>query len=198
MPRALTAQSILSKVPKTKPHHDATTIHHNWLYRHVALPVLALLRMGATPEKLAWSIAVGLLIGINPILGSTTVVCLAAAFALRLNVAASQLGNHVVYPLQLILVIPLIRLGSRFFHTAPMPLSGSELLRAARQHPVALLEQLWRWEWHALVVWAIIAALAIPLAAFALIPLLRRLLRRVERRQYPILTGASEPEAHHN
>jgi uncharacterized protein (DUF2062 family) len=143
--------------------------------------------MGASPEKLAWSIAAGLLIGINPILGSTTILCLAVAFILRLNVAASQLGNHIVYPLELILVIPLIRIASRIFHTAPMPLSANELLHAAREHPIALSRQLWLWEWHAFLLWAILAAVAIPIFALALTPFFRRLLKRVEHHQYPIL-----------
>ena len=98
---------------------------HNWAYRRIALPVLALLRRGASPQKLAWSLAAGILIGINPILGSTTILCLALAFIFRLNIAASQLTNHLAYPLQLILVIPFIRLGSRVFHTAPMPLDAN-------------------------------------------------------------------------
>ncbi len=169
-------------------------MHHNWLYRRVALPVLALLRMGASPEKLAWSIAAGLLIGINPIIGSTTILCLALAFVFRLNVAASQLGNHVVYPLELLLVIPFIHAASRIFHTEPMPLSANELLRAAREHPLDLTHRLWLWEWHAFLLWLILAALAIPVLALALTPLLRRLLVRVERHQYPILTIASHED----
>jgi uncharacterized protein (DUF2062 family) len=171
-----------------------TPVHHNWLYRRVALPILALLRMGASPQKLAWSIAVGLLIGINPILGSTTAICLAVAFVLRLNIAASQLGNHIVYPLQLVLVIPFIHLASRIFHTAPMPLSPNELLRAAREHPIALSRQLWLWEWHAFLLWAALAALAIPVIALALTPLLRNLLKRVEHHQYPLLSATTQPE----
>jgi uncharacterized protein (DUF2062 family) len=162
-------------------------IHHNWIYRRVALPILALLRMGASPEKLAWSIAAGLLIGINPILGSTTLLCLAIAFVFRLNLAASQIGNHVVYPLELVLIIPFIHIASRVFHTAPMPLSANELLHAAREHPLALSRQLWLWEWHAFVLWAILAVVAIPVVAFALTPILRKLLARVERHQYPVL-----------
>jgi len=151
--------------------------------------------MGASPEKLAWSIAVGLIIGINPVLGSTTILCLAAAFVFRLNVAASQLGNHVVYPLQLLLIIPFLRLGSRLFGTAPMPLSPKDLLRAARTTPIALSRELWRWEWHALVLWSILAAIAIPLLAFLLTQLLHKLLTRVEHHQYPILPEATHPEA---
>jgi uncharacterized protein (DUF2062 family) len=191
----LRAQSILSEVHSSQSNdNDATQIaepiHHNWIYRRVALPILALLRMGASPEKLAWSIATGLLIGINPILGSTTVVCLAVAFVFRLNVAASQIGNHIVYPLELFLIIPFINLASRVFHTEPMPLSATELLHAAREHPLELTRRLWLWEWHAFVLWAILAAVAIPILALTLTPILRRLLTRVQHHQYPLIPSA--------
>jgi uncharacterized protein (DUF2062 family) len=186
-----------SKSGDRGPTQSHAPIHHNWIYRRVALPILALLRMGASPEKLAWSIAAGLLIGINPILGSTTVLCLAAAFVFRLNVAASQLGNHVVYPLEVILVIPFIHAASRVFHTAPMPLSASQLLHAAREHPLDLIRQLWLWEWHAFLLWTILAAFGIPLFALVLTPLLRRLLTRVEHHQYPILTMAPQSDSKH-
>jgi uncharacterized protein (DUF2062 family) len=155
--------------------------------------------MGASPEKLAWSIAVGLLIGINPILGSTTLICLGAAFILRLNLAASQLANHIVYPLELILVIPFIHIASRVFHIEPIPLSASELLHAAREHPLNLIRQLWRWEWHAFLLWTAVAVVAIPIFALVLTPLLRKLLVRVEHHQYPILhvpdRHAPDPQA---
>jgi uncharacterized protein (DUF2062 family) len=160
---------------------------HGWLYRRAALPILALLRRGASPQKLAWSLAAGLLIGVNPILGSTTVLCLALAFIFRLNIVASQITNHLVYPLQLVFVIPFIRLGSRLFHTAPMPLSGKELLHAARETPLALIRQLWLWESHALVVWAIFTAVLVPVFALAMTPILARLLSRVQHHEYPII-----------
>jgi uncharacterized protein (DUF2062 family) len=196
------AQSILSEVQPSQPNRNdpiqsTGPIHHNWVYRRVALPILALLRMGASPEKLAWSIAIGLLIGINPILGSTTVLCLVLAFVFRLNVAASQIGNHIVYPLQLILIIPFIHVGSRIFHTAPMSLSANELLHAAREHPLALSRQLWLWEWHAFLLWIIVAIVAIPLAELALTPILRRLLARIERHQYPILSMTPQTDQKH-
>ena len=174
-----------SQPNRNTPTQTHEPIHHNWIYRRVALPILALLRMGATPEKLAWSIAAGVLIGINPILGSTTVLCLAIAFLFRLNVAASQIGNHIVYPIELLLIIPFIRLASRLFHTEPMPLSTNELLRAAREHPLELTRRLWLWEWHAFLLWTILAAIAIPLLALILKPILRRLLTRVQSPPVP-------------
>jgi uncharacterized protein (DUF2062 family) len=164
-----------------------TLPQHGWAYRRIALPILALLRRGATPQKLAWSLAAGLLIGCNPLLGSTTILCLAIAFVFRLNIAASQITNHLAYPLQIILVIPFIRLGSRIFHTAPMPLSAKDLLHAARVHPLDLARQLWLWESHALILWAVLATIAIPTIALCLIPLLKRLLVRVEHHEYPLI-----------
>ena len=143
--------------------------------------------MGATPRTLAWSIAAGLMIGINPIIGTTTVLCLAAAFSLRLNVVASQIANHAMFPLELALVVPFIRFGSRVFHTEAMPLSPRLFLEAARTAPIALTRELWMWEWHAFVLWAAVSTVAVPAVALALTPVLRRLLRRVERHQYPIL-----------
>ncbi len=166
---------------------QAAPAHHNWFYRRGVLPILALLRMGATPRTLAWSIAAGMAIGMNPIIGTTTVLCLAAAAALRLNVVASQIANHAMFPLEIALVLPFIRGGARVFRTQAMPLSPRLFLEAARRTPLALTRQLWMWEWHAFVVWAAVSAVAVPVVALALTPVLRRLLKRVERHEYPIL-----------
>jgi uncharacterized protein (DUF2062 family) len=166
---------------------DRNSVHRGWLYRRAVLPVLALLRMGASPERLAWSIAVGLLIGINPLLGSTTILCLAAAMLFRLNIAASQVGNHIVYPLQLLLFLPFLHLGTRVFRTQTIPLSRSAIVETARQHPVELIRKLWAWEWHALVLWLVISAALLPVIAITLTPLLRRVMARVNRRQCPIV-----------
>lgn len=162
------------------------------MYRRGFLPILALLRMGATPRTLAWSIATGLLVGINPAIGTTTALCLAAAFTFRLNVVASQIANHAMFPLEIVLVIPFIRLGSRVFHTPAMPLSPRMFLLAARTSPLALTRQLWTWEWHAFVLWAAVSAVSAPLIALALTPLLERLLNRIQRHRYPILPIAED------
>jgi len=141
---------------------------------------------------LAWSIAAGLLIGINPLVGTTTLLCLAAAFSFRLNLVASQIANHAMFPVELALAIPFIRLGSRVFHTQAMPLSPRVFLHAVRTEPLALTRQMWLWEWHALVVWAAMAVVAAPLIALALTPVLRRLLIRVQRHEYPIVPLAGD------
>lgn len=165
------------------------TVYHGWFYRRLALPILALLSNGASPEQLAWSIAVGAVIGINPLLGSATTLCLAIATVFRLNIAASQAANYAVYPIQLALFLPFLDLGTRLFHVKPLPLKPVVILELGKHHPLNLIRDLWLWEWHALIVWSVFALIAAPLIAVAITPLLRRMLDRVKRRQSPVVAG---------
>lgn len=151
----------------------------SFLRRRVVEPLLQLLRIGATPHQLAWSIAIGVVIGVNPLLGSTTLVALAAASVFRLNVVASQLGNHIMYPLELLLFPVFVRLGIALFHTSGLPLEYKALINAVKSHPWDTTRLLWRWEWHALVVWALLAVVVAPLLQRALRPFLEEMLNRL-------------------
>lgn len=145
----------------------------------VVTPVADLLRMGASPRRLAWSLAVGAVIGINPIVGSTTLLSLAVAFIARLNLIASQIANHLCFPIQLALVLVYLRAGEILFHTGPPPLAASELIHMMRIHPWETTQILWTWEWHAIVVWLLAGTIVTPLLAAALHPILRRLLLKL-------------------
>ena len=147
--------------------------------KRVVQPLLELLRIGASPRGLAWALAVGIVIGVNPLLGSTTLLALAAAGCFRLNVVASQVGNHAVYPLELLLFPVWVKLGSLVFGTPGLPLERHELMDAVRHHPWATTRALWMWEWHATVVWAVVAVVAAPLLQMILRPVLARMLDRL-------------------
>ena len=65
-----------------------------------------------SPEQAALLLSVGLVVGVFPIMGCPTVLCLLAALGLRLNFAALQLLNNISSPLQLALLLPLARAGA--------------------------------------------------------------------------------------
>ena len=67
-------------------------------------PLLRQLRGGVTPRRLAWSLALGIVIGINPSVGITTLLLVVLAWAFGLNQIASQIGSHAVAPLHLLLL----------------------------------------------------------------------------------------------
>ena len=66
-------------------------------------PLFRLLRGGVTPRRLAWSLALGMVIGINPSVGLTTLLVLMLAWAFGLNQVASHIGSYAVAPLHLLL-----------------------------------------------------------------------------------------------
>lgn len=74
-----------------------------------------------SPEQVARLLAVGLVLGVFPIMGGPTVLCLLAAFGLRINLAALQLLNNASSPLQLALLLPLARAGARLCGGAAFP-----------------------------------------------------------------------------
>ncbi len=147
------------------------------------------MRGGVTPRRMAWSLALGIVLGINPSVGLTTVVVILIAWTLGLNQVASQIGVHVVAPLHLLLFIPFIDLGIHLFHTRRLPLSRQQIEHLSH-HPWRLVRNIWQWEWHALIVWGIVAAVLMPLLALyirhALVVLMHR--NRVLLRSRPALS----------
>lgn len=130
-------------------------------------PLLRLLRGGVTPKRLAWSLALGMVLGINPSVGVTTLLVVVIAWVFGLNQVASQIGVHSVAPLHLLLFVPFIDLGVHLFHTRQLPMNFKQLERL-EHHPLRLFHAIWQWEWHALVIWGVVAAVGMPLLALVL------------------------------
>lgn len=116
-------------------------------------------------------------VGINPSVGLTTLFVFLVAWAFGLSKLASVIGTHVVAPLHLLLFIPFIQLGVHLFHTRKLPLNRQQLEHLSH-HPLRLFHAIWQWEWHALIIWGLLAAVVMPLTAFYLRRALVLLLRR--------------------
>jgi uncharacterized protein (DUF2062 family) len=145
-----------------------------WLQQKVVEPIINLLKQGITPERIALSIAVGVALGVFPVLGSTTVLCAVAALLLRLNLPAIQIVNWLVYPLQIVLLLPFIRMGEAIYRASPLPLNTAQLLALVRAGAWAATKQLWRSGIHAITAWTLVAPLGALVIYSVLAPLLRR------------------------
>ena len=150
----------------------------SFFQRRLVKPILDLLRQGVTPEKLALSIALGLTLGVFPVLGSTTALCALAALMLRLNLPAIQIVNYFVYPLQIALLIPFFRAGEKLFRAPHLPLSVPQIYAMIHANMAEAIRMLWTTTWHAMVVWCLLAPFVATLVYIALVPIFRRALRR--------------------
>ena len=147
--------------------------------RRVLDPLVALLRQGLAPAQLALTVSLGVMLGIVPLLGGTTVLAALVAWRLRLNMAALQLVCHLLTPLQLLLLPVLLGFGARLFGGY----SGRDLsLDSVRQLVArdwrAALRLLWRAELGALALWLLGGAVLVAVLFFALKPVFERLAAR--------------------
>lgn len=115
----------------------------HWLHRRVVAPIVQLLLQGITPRKIAQSMAVGLCLSTFPLLGVTSLLCLAAAIRLRLNVVAIQLVNWLAAPLQVALLIPFYRMGIRLFSLPDFPMTPQGMIAAFREDFLGTFAGMW-------------------------------------------------------
>jgi uncharacterized protein (DUF2062 family) len=66
-----------------------------------------------SPKDVALIFAVGLVLGIFPMCGIPTVLCILASLVARVNFPALQIVNQLSWPLQIAMLAPLAKLGSR-------------------------------------------------------------------------------------
>lgn len=144
---------------------------------------IAFLKQGLSPERLSLCVSLGIIVGVFPVLGSTTLLCALVALALRLNLAAIQSVNYVVYPLQLILLIPFYRLGEKLFRVQPIGLSIEEVKAIFKQGIPHAVRVLWDTTMHAMVVWCLLAPLALAMLYPLFLILFRSLARKSQANQ---------------
>jgi uncharacterized protein (DUF2062 family) len=142
--------------------------------RRVGDPLVSLLAQGLTPERLALSLAVGLVLGLFPIVGATTLLCVAVGFAFRLNHVALQLANHLAYPLQVPLIFAFVRLGERLLGAPRVTLDPLALARHFQRDATGFLREFGLTGLHGILGWGLVAPALVAAAFFALRPLLRR------------------------
>ena len=149
----------------------------SFLQRRLIDPVMALLRQGVTPRELALCMALGTAIGLIPVLGVSTLLCALAALLLGLNMAAIQLVNYLLAPLQLILIIPLLRLGEHIVGAPKFPVTIESVRALIAQGVIHAVQTLATAIAHATLAWLLLA----PLLIFGLYRGLEPVFRHLQR-----------------
>jgi uncharacterized protein (DUF2062 family) len=138
-------------------------------------PLLKFLRQGMSPQKLALTLAFGITLGIFPIIGTTTGICILAAFLFRLNLAALQLINYIVYPVQIICVIPFYKSGAILFQDKAFTMDLTMLKNRISENLSGTVIELWSATWHAAATWLIISPMLLILIYQISHPILKKI-----------------------
>lgn len=143
--------------------------------------LLEWLRCGMAPRQLAFTLALGFAIGCIPLLGVTTGICAVLALVLRLNMPAIQAANWLAMPVQLILLIPFLRLGQWLFAGNAVAFERGQVLARVEAAPWQSLWQMGAMFGHATMAWMIMAGPALLLMTLLLTPVMHRVARLADR-----------------
>ena len=146
-------------------------------------PIQRLLLQGITPQKIALTIALGIVLGVFPVMGTTSLLCAAVAIALRLNLPAIQSVNYVMYPLQLLLIVPFIRAGEFILRAQRTTLTLKQMIALLHDGFLPAMHTLWILAVQGIFAWLLIAPAAIALLYFVSLSITRRAASMAAARQ---------------
>lgn len=141
------------------------------------LLLISFLSEGLSPKAIGLGLATGVTIGVFPVIGLSSVVCLLLAHMLRLNHSLVQAANWAVTSLALLLIIPFLRLSE--FVLRVEPLSLEDFTGASWKWSTAASE-LWQALLHAAFGWLLCAPITFIIVYGSVLLTLRRLRRHPE------------------
>ena len=119
--------------------------------------MLSFLNQGMSAKKLALTLTLGIIIGVMPLMGTSTYVLAALALIFKLNMPAIQLVNYAVYFFQIALYVPFLKLGQSVFHGPALPFDLSNLLSLFQTKFWDTFNAIWEINLLGLALWAIVA-----------------------------------------
>lgn len=155
--------------------HSFEAPKESWWRRRLMAPVVSQLTQGISPDKIAWTISLGLVLGVFPILGSTTLVCLFVGWLCRLNQPILFVSKTLVYPLHLALILVFIHMGERLHGVPLIRFSIPQLLDKFHHDPLQFVRDFGMAAWHGVSAWLLMAPMAVLIIKFAISPALRGL-----------------------
>jgi uncharacterized protein (DUF2062 family) len=114
-----------------------------------------LLVSGNTPHQLSLAITLGIIFGVFPFIGVTTIILTVIALVFKLNMVIVQLSNYVVYPLQLMLYLPFIKMGK--FLANRQSITPKQVIETMKENWMTGIEKLWDIHLWAILSWALVA-----------------------------------------
>ena len=141
--------------------------------------LIAQIKMGATPDKLAQSVMGGALIGIFPLLGTTTALSGLTAAIWKLNHVVIQTVNYLLYPVQILMIPIYIKIVSLIFDVGIVPLRPDLIMKQFSASPMDFLKQYSLIGLYAVILWALLS-LAL---YFIFYPIIFKIIVKLQRKR---------------
>ncbi len=153
-------------------------VHYNKFRNKILIPFKVIPKEGLSNEKIAMSLTIGVVSGFFPVVGGTTAIGFALLMIMKQNIAVVQAVNWIMAPLQLVTVIPFMRLGSSVFMKDHVSITIRQIVHAFEPGFWSGLKTVGMLHFYGVLAWTIIALPAGFLVYFLVIMLLRFIQKR--------------------
>jgi uncharacterized protein (DUF2062 family) len=123
---------------------------------------------GLTPDKLAFSVTIGIIAGIFPVLGTTTLLSLFLTLLFRQNIVIVQSVQWLFALLQIILIIPFMQFGAFLLNQQAIHISMQEINAAFQPGFISGIKTIGIFQLYAILSWTILAIPASAISYFTL------------------------------
>lgn len=149
-----------------------------FIRQKVLQPILTQLKQGISPSKLALSVALGVVITLFPIFGTTVTLCIIFSFILKLNLPIVLAINYLMTPAQLLAIPIFIRLGESLFKLPSVSFNPKTIVQEFWASPLVFIGVFGKSALAATCVWVIAFAPLTWIIYKISLPLAKRFIKR--------------------
>jgi uncharacterized protein (DUF2062 family) len=172
------SHDIVSVDRKGRPLNQSRP-ESNWT-RRIVNPIVTQLTQGVSAREITLTLALGATLGVFPIFGVTSILCLVAGYLLKLNQVILQTANWMVVWIHPVLLLLFVRLGERVVGAEAMPFVPTELVMEFNASPTAFMKRFGMTGLHGILGWSLIAPATFGFAYGLMRALLRKVMNRTQ------------------
>lgn len=140
----------------------------------VLIPFRLVPKDGLTPEKLAFSVTIGIVSGIFPVLGMTTLLSILLTMLFRQNLLVVQSVQWILGLVQILLIIPFMQLGAFLLNQKVLHISMAQINHAFQPGLLAGIKTVGIFHLYGILTWAILAIPASAVSYYAFLTILQK------------------------
>jgi len=123
---------------------------------------------GLTPEKLAFSVTIGIVAGLFPVIGTTTLLSLLLTLLFRQNIVIVQSVQWLLALLQIILIVPFMQIGAFLLNEQSIHINLNQINQAFQPGVLSGIKTIGIFQLYAILSWMILAIPASAISYFTL------------------------------
>jgi uncharacterized protein (DUF2062 family) len=152
----------------------AESITHKFLVPFRLIP-----KDGITPEKMAFSVTLGIVSGVFPVIGMTTVISIALTMLFRQNLLIVQAVQWILALAQVLLIIPFMQFGAYILNVHALHISMAQINHAFQPGMLSGIKTVGIFHLYGILSWLILVFPAGAISYFGFLFIFQRRSRKI-------------------